>query len=121
MLNKRKERPVIASITHGTALPIETFQNNVLRPIIKMQHDVIISATQHQMKKMKLSKEGMSKDAFQKKLDHLFARNIAFKNLLIGLIIADFSPEEFETYELHYPEYNRRINTIIKKRVLDTI
>ena len=36
-----KERPIIKNIVSDKTLTIEIFQNATLRPIIKMQHDLI--------------------------------------------------------------------------------
>ena len=116
-----KDRPEIPSIQHGQSKLIEDFQNRVLRPIIKKKHQIIISASLLHFKRYKIDSNLLSKEKFAAKVNPLFAKNIAFKNFICGLIISDFTENEFEQYAENVNEYNRRINTIVRKRVLDTI
>ncbi len=116
-----KDRPEIPSIQHGQSKLIEDFQNRVLRPIIKKKHQIIISASLLHFKRYKIDSNLLSKEKFAAKVNHLFAKNIVFKNFICGLIISDFTENEFEQYAENVNEYNRRINTIVRKRVLDTI
>ena len=116
-----KDRPEIPSIQHGQSKLIEDFQNRVLRPIIKKKHQIIISASLLHFKRYKIDSNLLSKEKFAAIVNHLFAKNIAFKNFICGLIISDFTENEFEQYAENVNEYNRRINTIVRKRVLDTI
>ena len=116
-----KDRPEIPSIQHGQAKGIEDFQNRVLRPIIKKKHEIIISTSLLHFNRYKIDSNSLLKEKFVSKVDHLFAKNIAFKNFICGLIISDFTEDEFEQYAENVNEYNRRINTIVRKRVLDTL
>ena len=49
-----KERPIIKNIVSDKTLPFETFQNVTLRPIIKMQHDLILALFQSYVQKKKI-------------------------------------------------------------------
>lgn len=120
MKSNSTDRPQIPSIQHGQAKTIEDFQNRVLRPIIKKKHQVIISASLLYFKRYKINMDSLSREKFIAKVDHLFAKNIAFKNFICGLVVSDFTEEEFALYEENTNEYNRRINSIVRKRVLDT-
>ena len=121
MKTNSSDRPEIPSIQHGQAKVIEDFQNRVLRPIIKKKHQIIISASLLYFKRYKIDSNLVSREKFVSKVDRLFAKNIAFKNFICGLIISDFTEDEFERYAENVNEYNRRINTIVRKRVLNTI
>lgn len=120
MKTKESDRPEIPSIEHGKAKGIEDFQNRVLRPVIKKKHDLLIRIVISQLDRYKIRQSELSNANFEAKVRHLFAKNIAFKNLIYGVILSDFSTSEFDLYQEHHNEYNRRITSIVCKRVLDT-
>ena len=53
---KPKERPILENIVKDDTLEIESFQNKTLRPIIKMQHEILIACFNNYLedKKIKL-------------------------------------------------------------------
>ena len=50
----KKERPIIADLVNEGTSYIEKFQNEVIRPIIKMQHDLLIGSLINYLKKRKV-------------------------------------------------------------------
>ena len=47
---KIKKRPILSDLVKGGTLDIEKFQNQVIRPIIKMQHSLLIALFQDYIK-----------------------------------------------------------------------
>ena len=69
----------------------EIFQNETLRPILKLQHDLIITLAQEFLKSRNITWEKVKeKDPFQW-LNINIKRDIPFKNQLIGMVIGQFS------------------------------
>ncbi len=48
-----KERPVLTNLVNEGTSDIEKFQNEILRPIIKMQHELLIAFLKVSYKKEK--------------------------------------------------------------------
>ena len=54
MKSKESIRPTLTpSITEGKLSPLEKFQNKTLRPILKMQHALLIAAVRFYIEKKK--------------------------------------------------------------------
>jgi hypothetical protein len=57
-MDKPKVRPILpAAILSGIVTPEEEFQNKVLRPIIKMQSDLLMAHVSAQLKALKIDWE----------------------------------------------------------------
>ena len=115
-------RPVIESIkTHNRMSPEETFQNDVLRPIIKFQHELIMNIVETSL--YKYHKEFSKLLPEKKKLiiESLFNSNNQLKNELRNIIVGLFIIEEYQTYKLIRSDINKRIIQIIQERVLSTL
>ena len=95
----------------------EKFQNNILRPIIKLQHDLILSFFEEHLKRNKINISAL--DPTQRKsLTHkLFNKDNRLKIELRGLIIGLFTVEEFNEYLNHSSQLNKRINNMIEQRI----
>lgn len=122
MADQRKEpRPHIPSI--DCFLPSaaeEGFQNETLRPILKMQHPLLIEAFIYHLKKRKLVDRCTTFEAQQAVIESVFQKDIAFRNLMIGMIIGQFTKEEFVTYTANTSEIHKRIIGMLKQRIGDS-
>jgi hypothetical protein len=100
---------------------LEAFQNLTLRPTIKSEHETIMALFNDLCKNAQLSFR--NKDLVTKKtmLDNLFAKNTAFTNQLIGLVIGQLSNEDLKSYFTDSKEYNKRIKQIIKERIFSKL
>ncbi|MFK7787621.1 MAG: glyoxalase [Crocinitomicaceae bacterium] len=119
---KESLRPMISTIgSQENASTEERFQNEVLRPIIKMQHDIILAYFENYLIKMKIRLEGLS--GFKKKeiVSSVFGKNQQFKTELRGMIIGQLTIEEFQTYLKIANSTNKRINNMLQERVISSI
>ncbi|SEB39310.1 hypothetical protein SAMN04489761_0406 [Tenacibaculum sp. MAR_2009_124] len=98
----------------------ESFQNVTLRPILKLQHDIILRLFVNSIKNQKLQTAIEDKDRFLKCIDASISKNIPLRNLLVGLILGQFTISEFEEYNENSSEYNKRIINMIKQRLFDS-
>jgi len=112
-------RPTVESAkVDETTHPNEVFQNEVLRPIIKMQHLLILAFVSDHVMKLNKGFVELSKGKQRTFVTNLFAKDNAFKHRLIGLIIGQFTVEEFNTYTTISPDVNKRIFTICLERMM---
>jgi hypothetical protein len=95
----------------------EIFQNEILRPILKLQHELIITLAQEFLKSRNITWEKVKeKDPFQW-LNINIKRDIPFKNQLIGMVIGQLSKNELDEYLTFQKEMNKRIINMMTKRI----
>ena len=116
-----KERPIIKNIISDKTLTFETFQNVTLRPIIKMQHDLILALFQSYVQKKKIDFITLENQNKKDKIKRIFEKDIHFKHLIMGIIIGHFSADEFEIYNSNTAEFHKRIIQISVQRIQDTL
>lgn len=113
-----KERPNIPSINQtASSSAEERFQNTTLRPIIKMQHDLLIAFFRHYLSSKKIVFQNL---ADQQKIDLIskaMKQDMHFRNELKGLIIGHFSIEEYQDYLNVQRDLNKRIFSIVEQRL----
>lgn len=115
-----KERPILNHIVSEKTLEIETFQNATLRPIIKMQHELILALFQNYVTKRKIQFATIDDQKKRDIIQNIFEKDINFKYLVLGIFIGHFSSEEFEVYVKNSSEFHKRIIQITIQRILDT-
>jgi hypothetical protein len=99
---------------------VELFQNEVLRPIIKYQHTLIIGFVNSQsLFKTILSDRG-PRIEFQEKIKQFITSQSTLKNQLIGYVIGLMTSSEFDFYLKNQQELNKRIHGMICQRVADS-
>ena len=56
----KKERPILKNLIKEDTSELEYFQNITIRPIIKMQHHLLILSLNNYLRKRKISLENLS-------------------------------------------------------------
>lgn len=108
------------NLDNESSLEKEKFQNEVLRPILKFQNDLLLeffkSSKQFQqhLKKVDTSNEVH----FEIGLRDFLKSNNNFRNKSLGLILGHMTVGELKTYIDDEAEYKRRILGMLVKRVL---
>ena len=116
-----KERPVLEDLIKDNMSALELFQNQTLRPVIKMQHDLLIASFNTYKAKRKIDFSSLTDQKKRNKSKAVFVKDINYKNLTLGFIIGAFSLEEFSYYSLNASELNKRIIQIVIQRVQDSL
>lgn len=116
-----KERPVLEDLIKDNMSALELFQNQTLRPVIKMQHDLLIASFNTYKAKRKIDFSSLTDQKKRSKTKSVFVKDINYKNLTLGFIIGAFSLEEFSYYSLNASELNKRIIQIVIQRVQDSL
>ena len=116
-----KERPELVNLVNKNTTDVEKFQNEVLRPIIKMQHHLLIAFFENYLQKRKIDFETLSEEKKKLKIKSIFEKDINFKNLILGIVAGHFSVDEYLSYKQRSSEFNKRILQIIIQRLQNSI
>jgi len=115
-------RPVISSAKiYDSMSSDELFQNKTLRPIIKMQHDLFIAVFKNYISKHKNVFYELSLSKQLSYIDNAIHKDMKFRNSVKGMIIGQFTEEEYALYIQNSSALNKRMMTIVKERLLDSI
>lgn len=115
---KKQLRPAIPSILKKENISVEEeFQNQILRPIIKLQNDLILNCFEDYLKRKKVGLQKFTDDQTIDFIHKTFKRDTQLKTDLRGLIIGLFTLEEYQQYLTITSQLNRRINSMIQERV----
>ncbi|MEZ4802601.1 MAG: glyoxalase [Gelidibacter sp.] len=99
----------------------ERFQNTTIRPIVKLQHDLLIEVFKNYVSKHKNVFYELS---LPKQLDYIenaIHKDMKFRNSIKGMIIGQFTIEEFAIYIKDSSALNKRIMNIVKERFINHI
>ena len=117
-----KERPIVKIENKPNIhLEIELFQNKVLRPILKMQHDLILCVFNEHIHKLSIQWKGLMKGKQLEYVDNQLTQNVQLKNTTIGMIIGQLNESEIEQYFINSRDYNKRIIRMSIQRIQSTI
>ena len=103
------------------SLSEEYFQNNTLRPILKLQNDLLIEVFKNYAVKQKNTFFDLSPDKKEKYIENVIQKDIKFRNSLKGIIIALFSVEEYLDYIKNSSNLNKRMMTMLIERLKSQI
>ena len=95
----------------------EIFQNETLRPIIKLQNDLLLAAFRNYAQKHKNVFYDLS---VEKRLDYIenaIHKDMKFRNSLKGMVIGQFTIQEYERYIQNSSALNKRMMTLVKERL----
>ena len=121
-LNLSQMRPTIpsAKITDNMSAD-EYFQNAVLRPVIKLQNDLVVIVFRNYINKHKAVFYGLS---MEKRLDYIenaIHKDMKFRNSLKGMIIGQFTIDEYALYIKNSSALNKRMMNLVKDRIIRNI
>jgi len=115
-------RPEISSAIVRAEMSFdEKFQNKTLRPIIKLQNDLLLASFRNYISKYK---NGFYTLAIEKRLDFIenaVQKDIKFRNALKGMVIGQFTLEEFELYIQNSSALNKRMMHLVIERIKNNI
>ena len=119
LLSMRPEIPS-AKITPNMSAD-ESFQNKTLRPVAKLQNDLLLAVFRNYVAKHKNVFYDLT---IEKKLDYIenaIHKDMKFRNSLKGMIIGQFTLKEFETYIQNSSALNKRMMDLVKERLKSNI
>lgn len=117
-----KVRPKLPdSLTDGKLKEEELFQNMVLRPVIKMQHDVLILRVKSYFSSKRVMFNVMDKKKRTLAIEKAFLGDNAFKKEIQGMILGQLDTTEYQRYLKYERTMNKRIIQMVRNRMLDSI
>lgn len=117
--NKVSIRPLIKNIgTIENKSEEEKFQNDTLRPILKLQHELLIAFFENYVRRKKIDFDKLNHVKMLELISNIFKNDNLFKTELRGLIIGHFTLSEYKLYQTISVDANKRIFTMIKERLL---
>jgi len=111
--------PNIGSMEHKNAE--EKFQNTTLRPILKLQHDLLVAFFENYLSRKKINLLTFNNTKKIEVVSGIFKNDNSFKTELRGLIIGHFTVEEYQTYLPIASDANKRILAMAKERLLSVL
>ncbi|MFT7065770.1 MAG: hypothetical protein ACJAUO_001345 [Sediminicola sp.] len=99
----------------------ERFQNQTLRPIIKLQNFLIISVFKNYIGKHKNRFYELTLQKRMEYIENAVQKDIKFRNSLKGLVIGQFTVEEYESYVRNSSALNKRMMNMVIERLKDQI
>jgi len=116
----RRVRPVL-SLNTTEAGPEERFQNDTLRPILKLLNPTILRLVADRLARYGTGFAGMDRSDQRNRLRNLLKEDSRLKHTLIGMVVGHLSEDELETYHAHRGEVRRRIRSMVRARAQDQI
>lgn len=99
----------------------ERFQNQTLRPILKLQNDLLLASFQKYIVRAKNRFHELKKDARLDYITNAIQKDIKFRNSLKGIILGQFTLEEYKEYSMNSSALNKRIMNMAIKRLQDQL
>ena len=99
----------------------EQFQNEVLRPIIKFQHELILLIFNTYLQNKKIDLESISSEKRYDRITSFFQNDRDLVSELKWVIVAYFTSIEYQNYNSMKSEINKRLVQIIKERILSVV
>ncbi|REG97947.1 glyoxalase [Flavobacterium aquicola] len=95
----------------------ELFQNEVIRPILKLQNDLFIASFLNYISKYKRDFNTKSVESKLSVIENAVQKDIKFRNALKGMIIALFTTDEYALYIKNSSSLNKRMMNLLIERL----
>ena len=99
----------------------ECFQNKTIRPIAKLQNNLLVEVFKHYIKKHKNVFYSLSIEKRMHYIENAIQKNMKFRNYLKGIMIGQFTIEEHRKYITNSSAINKRMMGIVKERLKQNI
>ncbi|TRX35748.1 glyoxalase [Flavobacterium sp. ZT3R18] len=95
----------------------ELFQNEVLRPILKLQNDLFIASFLNYISKYKRDFYSKTVENKLAVIENAIQKDIKFRNALKGMIIGLFTTDEYALYIQNSSSLNKRMMNLLIERL----
>ncbi|MFT7052202.1 MAG: hypothetical protein ACJAZK_002828 [Psychroserpens sp.] len=120
--NLKSIRPVIETAQVNDNMSTdECFQNGTLRPIIKLQNHLLIVVFRNYISKRKNVFYDLPLPKQLAYINNTIQKDIKFRNSIKGMIIGQFTIEEYALYIENSSALNKRMMNIVKERLVNNI
>ncbi|WP_299485245.1 glyoxalase [uncultured Allomuricauda sp.] len=109
------------SLLHDNMSSDEHFQNQTLRPVIKFQNSLLLEVFKNYIRKHKGTFYELSLEKRLEYIENAIQKDIKFRNSLKGMIIGQFTVEEYQIYIQNSSALNKRMMHIVIERLKDQV
>ncbi|WDO12049.1 glyoxalase [Flavobacterium sp. WW92] len=99
----------------------EIFQNQVLRPILKLQNDLFIDVFRNYISKYKNDFYAYSVEKKLAYIENSVQKDIKFRNSLKGIVIGLFTIAEYNEYIKNSSSLNKRMMNMLIERLKNQV
>ena len=99
----------------------EKFQNITLRPVIKLQRHLLIEVFRNYIRKHKNAFWKLNIEKRLLYIENAIHKDIKFRNNLKGIIIGQFTVEEYISYTKNSSALNKRMMNLVKDDLQENI
>jgi hypothetical protein len=110
----------LGTITSETSCE-EYFQNQILRPILKLQNDLFIEIFKNYILKSKANFKTFTIDKKMKFIENSIQNDMKFRSLLNGIVLGIFTTDDYILYSQNASALNKRIVTMVIERLKSQI
>ncbi len=115
-------RPEIPStLGYSSMSADESFQNKTLRPVIKLQNDLLVAVFKNYARKHKNVFYELPIDKRLDYIENAIHKDMKFRNSLKGIVIGQFTMAEYGLYIQNSSSLNKRMMQIVKERIKSNI
>ena len=95
----------------------ESFQNEVLRPILKLQNELFIASFINYIANNKAGFYSQNVDAKLATIENVIQKDIKFRNTMKGIVVGLFTADEYAAYAKNATNINKRMMTMLVERL----
>ena len=106
----------IGSVTDESTTE-ESFQNKVLRPILKLQNDLFVALFINYVDKNTSGFYSKTIDVKLTLIENAIQKDIQFRNVMKGIIIGLFTADEYVIYAKNSSNINKRMMSMLAERL----
>ncbi|WP_336690413.1 MULTISPECIES: glyoxalase [unclassified Chryseobacterium] len=121
MPTKKDLRENLSLPTFENSSETELFQNNVLRPVLKLQNDIFMQVLRDYAVRKISDFTSLKSEQKINFTEQSLQKDIALKNTFIGMTIGMLTPEEITVYLSDSKSFNKRIITMLSERIKSQI
>ena len=99
----------------------ERFQNETLRPILKLQNPLLVAVFHQYIEKRKGVFYELSLPKKLAYIENSLIKDQKFRNSVKGMIIGQFTVEEYDRYALNSSALNKRMMNMTIERIKDQV
>jgi hypothetical protein len=121
MTSRLDLRPIIKTKEFENSTDEEKFQTLTLRPILKLQNELLIQLFKNHIIESKNMYYSLSPENKVLFIENSLQKNIVLKNKLIGVTLGMLTIEELAVYSADTNLYNKRIMSLLIERIRSQI
>lgn len=108
-------------ISSQDSLPLEQFQNQTLRPILKLQNELLVALFKQYLLDKHTFFSGMTPFKQRITIENAIKQNLPIRYTLIGCVAGHFTAEEYTIFLHHKAELTKRITNLLVQRLTDQL